>query len=237
MLFGMFQKCILILINSDKILKLFRYVCMEIIIPTSLDEITLAQYRQVEKDGNDITDELLLKIRVISILCNIPAEEVLKFKAIDLESVYTQLLQTLSQKPELVTSFTLSGVKFGFIPDLDKIGTPEYIDLNEYLEKDPQRALAVLYRPIVRESKELYSIEEYNGTDQYYELMADAPASAYISAMVFFYNLGKELLKHIPAYIQKHLTEAEATHLQQNGVGISQLMQSLETIELNIKKF
>lgn len=237
MLFGMFQKCILILINSDKILTFFRYMIMEIIIPTSLDEITLAQYRQVEKDSNDITDELLLKIRVISILCNIPAEEVLKFKAIDLESVYTQLLQTLSQRPELVTSFTLNGVKFGFIPNLEEISASEYVDLDSFMSSDPQRALAVLYRPIVRESKNLYSIEEYKGTDEYYELMSDAPASAYISAMVFFYNLGKELLKHIPAYIQRNLTEAEATHLQQNGVGISQLMQSLETIELNIKKF
>jgi hypothetical protein len=210
---------------------------MEITIPTSLDEITLAQYRQVEKDSKDVKDELLLKVLVISNLCKINKVDVMQFKAIDLENIYSELLQTLSQTPDLVTSFTLGGVKFGFIPNLEDITAAEYVDLDNFLSTDPQRALAVLYRPIVKEHKHNYTIQKYKGTDVFYDVMQYAPASAYVSALVFFFNLGNELLKHIPAYIQSNLTKEQAMLLEANGVGISRLMQSLEAIELNIPKF
>jgi hypothetical protein len=210
---------------------------MEITIPTSLDEITFAQYRQVEKDSNEIKDELLLKVLVIANLCKMNKVDVMHFKAIDLENTFSLLTNTLNQTPELVKTFTLDGVKFGFIPDLEGITASEYIDLDTFLSTDPQRALAVLYRPIVKENKGFYTIEKYKGTDDYYDTMAQAPASAYVSSIVFFYNLGKELLTHIPAYIQSNLTQQERTLLEANGVGIAQLMQSLEMIEPNITKF
>jgi len=67
--------------------------------------------------------------------------------------------------------------------------------------------------------------------------MANAPASELLGAKVFFWSLATELLKHIPIYLQKNLSTEEGTLLERNGVGTSQLMQSLETITSNMKAF
>jgi len=90
--------------------------------------------------------------------------------------------------------------------------------------------MAVMYRPIKKQHKELYSIEKYRGTDKYSEVMRNAPTSAYIGATVFFYNLLNELLSVMPDYINKNLTDLERQALERNGGGMYQLTQSLAMI-------
>jgi hypothetical protein len=62
--------------------------------------------------------------------------------------------------------------------------------------------------------------------------MKEMPLSVAMSAMVFFYDLAKELLRAIPNYIQKSLTEEQTYLLKQtlaqSGDGISQYMDSLK---------
>ena len=96
--------------------------------------------------------------------------------------------------------------------------------------------MAVLYRPIKKAFREVYTIEKYKGTDNHIELIRKAPASAYTSSLVFFWNLGKELLLHTTEYLAKNLTQEELTLLSANGVGIYQLTQLQEMIEQSIVK-
>jgi hypothetical protein len=62
--------------------------------------------------------------------------------------------------------------------------------------------------------------------------MKEMPLDVVMSAMVFFYDLGKELLRAIPSYIQSNLTEEQTYQLKQtlaqNGVGTNQYTDSLE---------
>lgn len=210
---------------------------MEIIIPTSLKEITLQKYTKLQKDIKEVTDENLLKIMIVSNICDIDVDICMKLKANDLEDIYTSISNLFKEQPTLVKSFNLNGIEFGFIPNFENITAKEYIDLCEFINTQPHIAMSVLYRPITKRNNELYDIENYKGSDKYGELMKEAPASIYISAMVFFYNLANELLKYTKDFINKELTKEEAMHLELNGVGISQLMQSLEQIELNTIKF
>jgi hypothetical protein len=210
---------------------------MKITIPESQHEITVEQWIKLEaivKDEN--TEELLKKFQVVATLCNCDLGDLLTANPKEVLSIYLQLSEIVNAKHELVKHFTIDGIKYGFIPNLDNISTAEYLDLNNYFGKDNIRTLAVLYRPIKSESKNLYAIEDYKGTDKLVEVMKKAPASALTSSQVFFYNLGKDLLIHTTEYLVKNLTEQEQADLSKNGDGISQLMQLPTMIEQSIMK-
>ena len=102
------------------------------------------------------------------------------------------------------------------------------------------KAMAALYRPVNFKQKEKYTVAPYEPSEEVSNLMKEMPLDVVMSAMVFFYDLGKELLRAIPSYIQKNLTEEQTYQLKQtlaqNGVGINQSMHSLEEIFSNSTK-
>jgi hypothetical protein len=208
---------------------------MKVIIPTSLKEITCLQLNEILEANKLIDNEMMLKIKVISIVTNVPLEKVAEFPINDINEIASTIFQILQEKPE-IESFKIDGVEFGFIPDIETIKGNQYLDLEMYIESDMFKAMAVMYRPIVRKKNELYKIEKYKGADKYSELMKKAPASAYIGAKVFFSTLAIDLLSVTPAYLLKNLTSSEAALLEKNGVGISQLTNSLEEIGYDLKK-
>jgi len=130
-------------------------------------------------------------------------------------------------------------IKFGFIPKLDDISLGEFIDLDKYISDWQQmhKALAVLYRPVVFEKKDLYLIEDYEGTDKYADVMLDAPVNVALGATVFFYRLGKELSQHMMDSLGNRLkvdSDLQQT-LEQNGVGINRFMDLLQGTQQNLK--
>ena len=108
----------------------------------------------------------------------------------------------------------------------------EYIDLTNNLGKDILASMAVMYRPITRKFKDVYDIEKYNGTDNK-EIFKNAPISVYLGAQVFFWNLTNDLLKLMPQYLEKELTAEQLADLEKNGVGLSQLNELVENIDLH----
>ena len=103
------------------------------------------------------------------------------------------------------------------------------------------KAMAILFRPIVKKHKDLYQIEEYQGSDKYAEYMKYMPASVAIGARVFFYRLGMKLSKHtIASSLQglkpQELSQVESKFSEANGVGIHQFMHSLEEMSQSLTK-
>ena len=85
----------------------------------------------------------------------------------------------------------------------------------------------------------MYLIEDYNGSNDYAELMKDAPVDIILGAMVFFYTLGSELLNDTMDYLQaQKLEQLEITqgnnNSQINMDGINQSMESLKEISQNL---
>ena len=208
---------------------------MEITIPTSLKEITCLQLHKINEAVKLIDNDTLLKMTIVSIVCELPLDKVAIISMSDINEISDSVLNMLNSKPE-IEHFTIDGTKFGFIPNLDAMSGAEFLDAEMYLSADIFKAMAVLYRPIKREKNKLYTIEKYKGSDKYSELMQKAPASVYIGARVFFSNLAIDLLTTIPQYTLKNLTSSEVALLEKNGVGISQLMNSLEEIGSDLKK-
>ena len=127
----------------------------------------------------------------------------------------------------------------GFIPNLERISLGEYIDVENNIVdwQTMHKAMAVLYRPVNFRSKDKYTVAPYEPSDEVSELMKEMPLDVAMSSMVFFYDLGMELLKAIPTYIQKNLTEEQTYLLKQtlaqSGVGINQFTHLLEGMSLN----
>lgn len=208
---------------------------MEITIPTSLNEINCLQLHKITEAVKLIDNDTLLKMTIVSVVCELPLDKVVKFSMSDINEIADSVLNLLNSKPP-IEHFTIDGIKFGFIPNLDTMSGSEFLDAEMYLNVDIFKAMAVLYRPIKREKNKLYTIEKYKGSDKYSELMRKAPASAYIGAKVFFSSLTIDLLTTIPQYTLKNLTSSEVALLEKNGVGISQLMNSLEMIGYDLKR-
>jgi hypothetical protein len=209
---------------------------MRIEVPTSLEQITIKQFLKW-KHATENSSEEFLPFQLVSIFCNIELNEVIRIPLKQFEEIIFTIGQALEETPKHVRRFTMNGIDYGFIPNFDNVTTAEYVDLDTYIDTDVLKAMMVMYRPIENKfGKDLYNIKEYNGTDGF-EIMNDAPASVFLGAKVFFWNLGTELKNYIPQYLERVTTEEEKTILAKNGVGISQLTQLLEEIDLNTMRF
>lgn len=98
---------------------------------------------------------------------------------------------------ELIQRFKLGEVEFGFIPDLDKLTTAEYLDIDAYQSDvgNIHKLMAVLYRPITSKRGKLYNIEPYGGSDVYASFMLEADVDVYLSALSFFLTIYQIYIK------------------------------------------
>lgn len=172
-------------------------------LPESLREITLAQYQYFLSKAEGLEGEEL-KAAMLECFALINPDKIRIIEKGSVDEIAEHIDGLFIGERELVQKFELKGFKFGFIPELDKMSFGEYIDLDKYIGdwKEMHRAMAVLYRPITTEIKEQYNVVDYEGTDEYAELMKLMPLDAVLSAQVFFWNLGKELLAALPTYLE-----------------------------------
>ena len=186
---------------------------VNITVPTDLSEITLRQYKHFLKIQKGVDDEKFLNAKIIEIFCKMPLDEVMRLKFNDSEFIVKTLTEMFEQKPNLVTSFKLDKVNYGFHPQLDDLTLGEYIDLDTFIGdwENIEKAMAVLYRPVVNKLKDKYTIEEYKvGKDQ--EIL-DMPMDAVLSSIFFLWNLGLDLSKAMMNYLDKEQTEALTQYL------------------------
>lgn len=153
----------------------------------------------------------------------------------DINDIYNQINEIVTQKPN-IEHFTIDGVKYGFIPNIEAMSGAEFLDAETYFETDIFKFMAVVYRPIKEEVRGNYRLKKYKGADNLAPIMLKAPASAYVAAKVFFSTLLIDLLSVTPASILKNLTNSEVVLLESAGVITSQLTSLLEEIGYDTKK-
>lgn len=197
---------------------------VEVSAPDSLREIPLNKYQTfLELDEPTERDIIRIFLNLSnSVINKIPFKEVQR-----VSSIVTAMFQ---EDAHFHRAFWLNGVQYGFIPNLDKISFGEYNDLVKYTQDmaTMHKAMAVMYRPITREKKGKYLIEEYEGSAKYSEIMKDAPMDVVLGSMVFFFDLGNALLKATPSYLEKVLEKQ--TLSSENGESITKSIQSLKVI-------
>ena len=211
---------------------------IEINVPTSLNEITLEQYQRYLKATEETPDGSLLDAKIIEIFCGIPVSESYKLKMSSVQSIVDILVDMLNEKPTHINRFSLDGVQYGFIPDLDEMSLGEYVDLDGNAS-DWQKmhvAMNVLYRPIKIKKGTKYSIQEYTAEDP--DKMKDMPLGVAIGSLFFFYNLGLELSSHtiLSSVNQQEMeTIQEQLTSERSGDGTHQFIASLEEMLQSLK--
>ena len=207
------------------------YMQIEINVPTSLNEITLEQYQKFLKVAEENPEGSFLDAKMIEIFCGIPLSDSYKLKMSSVQAIVDILTDMLNETPAHIDKFSLDGVQYGFVPDLDEMSLGEYVDLDGNAS-DWQKmhiAMNVLYRPVITDKVGKYNIKEYTADDP--SKMKDMPLGVALGSLFFFYNLGIELSKHT---ILSSSNQQEMETIQdlltsgENGDGTRQFIVSLE---------
>ena len=214
---------------------------MTITVPEKLNEVSLRQYIAFDKANSEDADKDFLLHKLLSIFTGITMKEALAFPLEEAEDIATEIAGVLGQEAKLERTFELNGIKFGMIPDFTTLTLGEYVDLEEYL-RDTQslnKAMAVLFRPITKQYKDLYSIEPYNGTKENADYMLEMPVGIATASVVFFYRLGKELLLDSPTYLKSLMEKETIQHKETSQPNTDGLLASIafakETLQ-NLKR-
>lgn len=205
---------------------------MKLIVPSSLDEISLSKYqrylKEFEKSKTEKNQETYLALKIIEIFCELSEDKARLINYDDANKVVNIILELLSQEPKLVQAFQLEGITFGWLPKLDDLPFGEFLDLNNNIDNFDNivTAMAVLYRPVTEYTKDgKYSVEKYQG-DKYHEVLKDMPMSAVFGATVFFCNLGMDLVNSTHKYLGQQLRKmnlVQKHNLLKNGDGLAHL--------------
>lgn len=221
-------------------------------IPETKKDITVKQYLKISKlykDAEAVENEVDEK-ELISVCLNIPVALVNKLPFEHYNQVVKVVSEALNKDSVLHLTFDLKGVKYGFINDLENMTAGEYAKLDEFIkdsDKNAYNILNVLYRPIIKEKfyktwfnkkdRGRYLIEPYK-FDNDVSVFESAPFEIYESALVFFYNLGKDLVNATQNYMREveQAQTIEVLDSDRNGAGIKHLTHTLQQSVSNLNK-
>ncbi len=194
---------------------------------SSWEEVTLSKWLKLIDFHNGTKSEEAEE--TIAALSNIPKDLIKQLELKDVAVIMSKISE-LQQKQDssLKRIIEIDGKRYGFHPNLDEITLGEYADLETMIKNDIEKnmpeVIAVLFRPIVEENNDVYTIEAYDGNISIRaEEMKKMSAEQVQSALVFFYNLGKELLMTLESFSIQVLKEMKMqlpqNPLQKSGVG------------------
>jgi len=202
-------------------------------VPTDISEIKLKDYQRFMRTVEGSNDVEFVNQKMVECFCGIDLKDVAKISLSDLDSLVEHFNKLFESKGTFKNRFRLNGVDYGFIPNLDKISNGEYMDIDSNIT-DVQNyhiVLGVMYRPITDTFKDKYKIEEYEPNDERFELMKELPLDIALSAVVFFYHLGNELLKALPYFLEEEMNQMNIqsnTSSDKSGVGIKHSINLLK---------
>ena len=189
--------------------------------PTSYDEITLQQYQEISALEDKYDSDIHRVMAAIRILTKADEKQLMQISSKDIPRIEKVLawLKTPPEKTEVRDRFTMDGVEYGLVPDMDNLTVGEFADLEnqcEEADKNMHEILAILYRPVVRTVSNWYEIEPYRPSVEKGKAMLNAPFGVAVSLMVFFSVIERELVMSSPQYSQVQ----EQVLSQLNGDGI-----------------
>lgn len=210
---------------------------MELKVPTNINDIPLQEYQRFAKVNAPDADPEFLLHKTIEIFCEVDIRDVAKMPLKYSTDLNEEIINVLNQEVPFVTRFEMNGIEYGFIPELEKITLGEYIDLEEGLKdvSSFHKAAAVMYRPVKKSFKELYTIEPYEADLSAHDVMKNAPLGVISAAVVFFYNIVNELseasLRYSKRLKKENKTTLERANSLLSGDGSAAFMDLLKEMQ------
>ena len=163
---------------------------IQVIVPTDWKDITIAEYQrylQLAKTRRKTKDD-----EIIAMFCKVDKDLIKKVKLKDKKVLVDKINKFVNSKNEtsLEKRIKFKGKKYGFIPNLSKITTGEFVDIEEYgkdININLHRIMSVLYREVDRESGKYYSVKPYDPDELEIDKFKDLPMSTTLSAIDFFF--------------------------------------------------
>lgn len=219
---------------------------MKVSIPQTTADITVEQYSKYVMVAND-SDKEFVGHKMLSIFLGVEMKDVLNIQQSEAESIIKDLNDMLESTPAMEYTFHFDGIEYGFIPDLEDLTLGEYVDLEDYIRepKDWNKAAAVMFRPVKQRVRDLYDIEDYKGDKHSQHIAKNFPASCFINATLFFYNLSKHLLANSAFYLENLLKATEKkdyrtflseVNSQSDGAGSMHSTHYLTEMRRNLSK-
>jgi len=166
----------------------------------------------------------------IAALSNIPKDLINQLELKDVAVIMSKLSELQAkQDSSLKRIVEVNGKRYGFHPNLDEITLGEYADIETMIKNDIEKnmpeVMAILYRPIVEENNDVYTIEAYDGNITIRaEEMKKMSAEQVQSALVFFYHFATILLLTLESSLTQVLKEMKMqlpqNLLQKSGAGL-----------------
>ena len=174
---------------------------IQVIVPTDWKDITIAEYQrylQLAKTRRKTKDD-----EIIAMFCKVDKELIKKVKLKDKKVLVDKINKFVNSKNEreLEKRIKFKGKQYGFLPNLSKITTGEFVDIEEYgkdINANLHRIMSVLYRPVIaKEEDGTYAIEDYEPNEEVANLFKkELTLKEFNGASVFFYDLERELSIH-----------------------------------------
>lgn len=168
-------------------------------VPTSWSDITLKSYLALQKDLENYKDNEEAHLDfMIHHLCGVNLD---MLEGLTKES-HDKIKEKLYgfEKPDslpLQKFVTIDGIEYGFEPNLSKMSYGAYVDISEYnnlaIDSNWGKIMNILYRPVTKKNGDLYTIEPYDGKDDW-EKWLEVKMDVHLGSLFFFINLWRDLL-------------------------------------------
>ena len=181
---------------------------IKLIIPNEWSDITIETYQKYVDIQEGKGSEKNKVLRSLALLCGTTTTIVKKMlysDLLDIMNIIKDMLDNEPDKTDFKKMFMFKDQEYGFVPNLSKISTGEYIDLETYTKepvKNLHNIMSILYRPVTHKVNERYAIENYNPDEFKEELFKECPMDIALSSLGFFLSLGEILAKTSHNFLQ-----------------------------------
>ena len=205
-------------------------------IPQSYEDITLKRWLALQTEMENYKDDEEAVTAVIFYhLCGLDPNQL---KGLSLED-YTNIKKDIEEfigKTELPLQkfVTIDGIEYGFEPNLSQMTYGAYVDITKFdtftIDKNWQKIMNILYRPIERKKGDMYSIKPYIPNDDDGKWL-EVGMHVHFGALFFFVHLSTDLLSSI----LKSTMEMELPHnIRQILVRSGEVMQPFTSSPMGI---
>ena len=181
---------------------------VKLTIPDNWSDITIDTYQKYVKIQESKGSEKNKVIKSLALLCNTTPFVVKKMAYSDLleiMGIIKKMIDTEPKKEDFKKVFKFNKIEYGFVPNLSKLSTGEYIDLEAYCKNPIDNLhiiMSILYRVVTFKRGERYAIESYDPDQFKEELFKECPMNIALSSLGFFLTLGSVLARTSQRYLK-----------------------------------
>ena len=181
---------------------------VKLTIPDNWSDITIDTYQKYVKIQESKGSEKNKVIKSLALLCNTTPFVVKKMAYSDLleiMGIIKKMIDTEPKTEDFKKVFKFNKIEYGFVPNLSKLSTGEYIDLEAYCKNPIDNLhiiMSILYRVVTFKRGERYAIESYDPDQFKEELFKECPMNIALSSLGFFLTLGSVFARTSQRYLK-----------------------------------